>query len=90
MLSSTLLDDWGLAPLGGQAQHDVLEIVDDRSSKRSTIVTSQLPVAKWHDTVGDPSVADALLDRLVQASTHIALRKGESMRKDPPTNSNPE
>jgi DNA replication protein DnaC len=74
-----VLDDWGLTPLEGQAQHDVLDVVDERVGKRSTIVTSQFPVAKWHDTVGDPSVADALLDRLVNGATKIKL-KGKSLR----------
>jgi len=79
-----VLDDWGLSPLEGQAQHDLLEIVDDRAGIRSTLVTSQLPVSKWHDMVADPSVADALLDRLVGTAVQIHL-KGESMRKkDPP------
>lgn len=79
-----ILDDWGLSPLEGQAQHDLLEIVDDRAGLRSTIITSQLPVSKWHDMVADPSVADALLDRLVGTAIQLPL-KGESMRKkDPP------
>jgi len=74
-----VLDDLGLTPLEGQAQHDVLDVVDERVGKRSTLTTSQLPVAKWHDSVGDPSVADALLDRLVQGAIKIQL-KGKSMR----------
>lgn len=76
-----VLDDLGLSLLEGQDQHDLLELIDDRVGCRSTLVTSQLPVNKWHDTVGDPSVADALLDRLLQSSTQIQL-KGESMRKE--------
>jgi DNA replication protein DnaC len=75
-----VLDDWGLSPLEGQAQHDLLELVDDRAGKRSMLVTSQLPVSKWHVTVGDPSVADALLDRIIGTAQQIAL-KGRSMRK---------
>ena len=75
-----VLDDWGLNPLGGQAQHDLLEIVDDRVGTGSTIVTSQLPVSKWHDTIADASVADALLDRLLGSATKIEM-KGESLRK---------
>lgn len=71
-----VLDDWGLCPLEGQAQHDLLEIIDDRVGKRSTLVTSQLPLQKWHDMIGDPSVADALLDRMVGSSIHIALDGG--------------
>lgn len=76
-----VLDDWGLLPLEGQGQHDVLEIIDDRAGTRSTLLTSQVPVSKWHDTIGDPSVADALLDRLLGSSTKIHL-KGESLRKN--------
>ncbi len=75
-----ILDDWGLAPLEGQAQHDLLEVVDDRAGKRSILATSQVPTDKWHFMVGDPSVADALLDRLVGSATQINL-KGASMRK---------
>jgi DNA replication protein DnaC len=75
-----ILDDWGLAPLDGQAQHDILDVIDDRANIRSTLVTSQLPVSKWHATVGDPSVADALLDRLLHAATKIHL-KGDTLRK---------
>jgi DNA replication protein DnaC len=76
-----VLDDWGLAPLEGPAQHDILELIDDRAGLRSTLITSQLPVARWHDTIGDPSIADALLDRVLATSTTIDL-KGESLRKE--------
>jgi DNA replication protein DnaC len=75
-----VLDDWALAPMEGQTQHDLLEVIDDRAGARSTIVTSQVPVAKWHDLVGDPSVADALLDRLVGTAIKIDL-KGASLRR---------
>lgn len=75
-----ILDDWALSPLDGQTQHDMLEVIDDRAGARSTLVTSQLPVAKWHDLVGDPSVADALLDRLVGTAIKIEL-KGGSLRR---------
>lgn len=74
-----ILDDWALTPLSGTAQHSLLEVIDDRTATRSTIVTSQFPVAKWHDAIGDPSVADALLDRLLSSSTQISL-KGKTMR----------
>lgn len=74
-----ILDDWGLAPADALAQQGLLEIIDDRTNTRSTLVTSQLPVSKWHDTIGDPSIADALLDRLLGSSTQIPL-KGKSMR----------
>lgn len=76
-----VLDDWGLAPLDGAGQHDLLEVIDDRAGQRSTLVTSQLPIPKWHGMVTDPSVADAMLDRIIGASVQIAL-KGESIRKN--------
>jgi len=75
-----ILDDWALSPLEGQIQHDLLEVVDDRAGSRATLVTSQLPIDKWHDVIGDPSVADALLDRLVGTSIQIVL-KGGSLRR---------
>jgi len=75
-----VLDDWGLSPLTDEQRKDLFEILEDRYDLRSTLVTSQLPVPKWHQIVGDPSVADALLDRLVHNAHKLAL-KGESMRK---------
>lgn len=75
-----IIDDWALAPLTAEGRRDLLEILDDRHQARSTIVTSQLPVAQWHDYLADPTVADAILDRLVHNSYRITL-KGESMRK---------
>ena len=58
----------------------LLDIIDDRDQKKSTIIVSQLPVGKWHDVIGEPTIADAILDRLVNGSYRIEL-KGESMRK---------
>lgn len=81
-----ILDDWALCRLDGTAQHDILEVIDDRVGLRSTLVTSQYPVNLWHDTIGDPSVADALLDRLLQGATQIKLQ-GESKRKETSENS---
>lgn len=75
-----LLDDWGLAAVEGQAANDLMDVIDDRAGSRSTIVSSQLPVADWHHLINDPSIADALLDRLVHKAVRIEL-KGESMRK---------
>jgi DNA replication protein DnaC len=75
-----ILDDWGLAPLTGEQRRDLLEIVDDRHGRGSTIVTSQLPVDHWHEVIGDPTIADAVLDRLVH-NAHRLLLKGESLRK---------
>lgn len=76
-----ILDDWGLRPLKDTQRHDLLEILEDRYDARSTLVTSQLPRDKWHDHIGDPSVADAILDRLVHNAYTIAL-KGPSRRKE--------
>lgn len=75
-----ILDDWGLAPLTPEQRRDLLEILDDRHGRRSTLVTSQLPVDKWHALIGDPTLADAILDRLVHNAHRLTL-KGESMRK---------
>ena len=77
-----ILDDWGLAPFSKENRRDLLEIVEDRHDRRATIITSQLPVEHWHDALGDPTLADAILDRLVHNAYKIALQ-GESMRKRP-------
>ena len=75
-----ILDDWGLEPLDAAARHDLLEILEDRYGRRSTIVTSQLPVDQWHALIGDPTYADAVLDRLVHNAHRIDLN-GESLRR---------
>lgn len=75
-----VLDDWGIAPLRDQERRDMLEIFEDRHGTRSTILTSQLPVENWHDYVADPTIADALLDRVVHNAHRIKL-KGPSRRK---------
>ena len=75
-----ILDDWGLAKLTAENRRDLLEILEDRHSVRSTLATSQLPIEKWHDIIGDPTLADAILDRLVHNAYKINL-KGGSMRK---------
>ncbi len=75
-----ILDDWGLAKLTAEQRRDLLEILEDRHGSRSTLATSQLPVDKWHDLIGDPTLADAILDRLVHNAYKINL-KGDSMRK---------
>lgn len=75
-----VLDDWGIAPLSAPESRDMLEIIDDRGRTRSTIVASQLPIEHWHGSIADPTVADAILDRLVHNAHKITL-KGESMRK---------
>jgi len=78
-----ILDDWGMTPLDQAARHDLLEVIDDRSTTKSTIITSQLPIEHWHAWINDPTVADAILDRLVHRSHRVAL-KGESLRRKPP------
>ena len=75
-----LLDDWGLAPLSDENRRDLLELLDDRYDRRATMVTSQLPVDHWHEAIGEPTLADAILDRLVHNAYKISLQ-GESMRK---------
>ena len=65
-----ILDDWGLAPLDPAARHDLLEILETRYGRRSTIITSQLPIEHWHAWVGDATIADAMLDRLMQRHHH--------------------
>lgn len=75
-----LLDDWGLAILQDGARRDLLEILEDRHGRGSTVVCSQIPIKKWHDTVGDPTIADAILDRLIHNAHKIEL-KGPSMRE---------
>src|SRR3954470_504431 len=75
-----ILDDWGLAPLTSQQGRDLLDIVEDRHNRGSTMVTSQLPVEHWHEIIGNPTLADAILDRLVHNAHRLTL-KGESLRK---------
>jgi DNA replication protein DnaC len=75
-----ILDDFGLKPLDSNQRIILLELLEDRHGKRSSIVTSQLPVNKWYETIGEPTIADAILDRLVHSSHRIEL-EGESMRK---------
>ena len=75
-----ILDDFGLQPLDGQNRIAMLEIIEDRNKKGSVIVTSQLPVEGWYEIIGEKTIADAILDRLIHQSHRIEL-KGESMRK---------
>ncbi|HKR36017.1 MAG TPA: IS21-like element helper ATPase IstB [Steroidobacteraceae bacterium] len=76
-----ILDDWGLAPMSDQQRRDILEILEDRHGARSTIVTSQIPVENWHDYIAHPTIADAVLDRLVH-NAHKIRMKGPSRRKE--------
>jgi DNA replication protein DnaC len=75
-----ILDDWGLAPMTAEQRRDLLEMMEDRHGRGSTVVTSQLPVEHWHQIIGDPTIADAILDRLVHNAHRLTL-KGESLRK---------
>jgi len=75
-----ILDDWGLALLDDERRRDLLEVLDERYQARSTLITSQLPVATWHDSLGDPTLADAILDRLVHHA-HALNLAGESLRR---------
>ena len=80
-----ILDDFALEPIDAQARHDLLEIVEERYGRRSTIFTSQIPVDQWHAVIGDPTYADAILDRVVHNAHRINL-EGESLRKTRPKN----
>lgn len=75
-----VFDDWGLSRLTDEQRHDLLEILEDRHGLRSTIVASQFPVDTWHEMIGEPTLADAILDRLIHNAHKINL-KGDSMRR---------
>jgi len=75
-----VLDDWGLTSMTDPQRRDLLELMEDRYGLKSTIITSQLPVTAWHEAIGDPTMADAILDRIVHNAHKIEM-KGESMRK---------
>ena len=75
-----LIDDFGLQPLDAQSRSALMEIIEDRHGKSSTIITSQIPVSKWHEIIGEQTIADAILDRIVHDSHRIEM-KGESLRK---------
>lgn len=75
-----ILDDFGMQPFDATARMNLLDVIEDRYGKKSTIITSQIPVNEWHDTIGDKTVADAVLDRIVHRSLRVELY-GESLRK---------
>ena len=77
-----LLDDWGMTGLDSQTRADLLEIIDDRAASKATIITSQLPIEHWHAWVGDATIADAILDRVMQRNHRFTLT-GESLRQKP-------
>jgi DNA replication protein DnaC len=76
-----LIDDWGLAPVTDQERRDLLAILEDRYGDRSTIITSQLPPAQWHDYLADATLADAICDRILH-NAHRLVLKGPSRRKE--------
>jgi len=76
-----VIDDFGLFPLTEEQRQDLLEITEDRYGHRSTLITTQLPIEHWHEVIGEPTIADAILDRVVHNSHKLRL-KGESRRKD--------
>jgi DNA replication protein DnaC len=75
-----ILDDWPITPLTAEQRRDLMELINDRHDRASTIVTSQVPVEHWHEHIGNPTISDAVLDRLVHGAQRLEL-KGESMRK---------
>src|ERR1700688_904994 len=75
-----IIDDWGPEPLNTEQRRDLLEIVDDRCDRGSLLITSQVPVSRWHEVIGDPTLADAILDRIVHRAHRIQL-KGPSLRR---------
>lgn len=77
-----IIDDWGISNLNDENRRDLLEILDDRYARRSTIITSQLPINKWHAYLDDPTLADAILDRVTHNAHHLTL-SGDSLRRKP-------
>jgi DNA replication protein DnaC len=75
-----ILDDWGIKKITPSQRQDLMEVIEDRHGRRSTLITSQLPVENWHDYIGEATLADAILDRLLHGAHRLNLR-GESMRK---------
>ena len=75
-----IIDDWGPEPLNAEQRRDLLEIVDDREGRGSLLITSQVPIGRWHEIIGEPTLGDAILDRVIHRSHRIEL-KGESLRK---------
>jgi len=83
MVNLLIVDDWGLSPLADTERRDFLEIMEDRYNVRSTIISSQIPTEKWHDLIGEPTIADAICDRLIHNAHKIKLT-GKSMRGGEP------
>ncbi|GAC1576987.1 MAG: IS21-like element ISFK1 family helper ATPase IstB [Candidatus Dormibacteria bacterium] len=87
--SLLVLDDFLLTPVSVEQARDLLEVVEDRSQLRSTLVASQLPVESWHAAIADPTLADAILDRLVQSAHRVALKGASLRRREPEPEANP-
>ncbi len=83
-LQLLILDDWAMARLTAEQRRDLMEVIDDRHQRASTILATQVPIERWHDMIGDPTYADAILDRLIHNAYHIDL-KGNSMRRRKPS-----
>jgi DNA replication protein DnaC len=71
MLCTTLIDDWGPEPLNAEQRRGLLEIVDDREGKGSLLMTSQVPIGRWHEIIGDPTLGDAILDRVIHRAHRV-------------------
>ena len=80
-LDLLVIDDFAISPMGAPERNDLLELLDDRIGSRSTLITSQLPVKDWHTYLNDPTLADAILDRVVHSSHKIVLKATKSMRE---------
>ena len=78
-----VLDDWGMGAIDSTTRSDLLEIIDDRATHKATIITSQLPIEHWHTWIGDATIADAILDRVMQRSHRLTLT-GDSLRQEKP------
>ena len=79
-LDLLVIDDFAISPIGAAERNDLLELLDDRIGTRSTLITSQLPVKAWHTYLNDPTLADAILDRVVHSSHKIELKATKSLR----------
>jgi DNA replication protein DnaC len=79
-VSLLILDDWGLEPFGPDQRRDLLEIAEERCGRGATLITSQIPVDRWHNIIGEPTIADAILDRIVH-NAHRLKFKGDSLRR---------
>lgn len=75
-----ILDDWGLQPFAADQRRDLLEILEERYGRGATLITTQVPVDRWHDLIGEPTIADAILDRVIHNAHRLKL-KGDSLRR---------